>query len=395
MQRQVAVALLALFSVGCGGAQAASRWSGTVDTLPDGVIEVKNPDRGIWDSSDAWHVVEDLRVGTLEGTGPDLFGDVGAVEVDAAGRIWVLEDQAQEIRVFDRDGRYVRTVGRKGGGPGEFAGATGLVRDPVGRMWVYDGQNNRISVIDTAGNFVTSHRAIGSFTISPFPGIFDRDGHFYTYFVDQDGGQFAWAFIRNDTAMTPLDTVIPPRDMDEREYFEIRSANSWSRSTVPYSPRMQWSLTPSGDFWMVRTGRYELTYRTAAGDTLRRVTRAYDPLPVTPEDMDSVRARFADWIERGATIDFSRVPKTKPAVSDIYVDDGDHVWVEREPAVASDRHRLFDIFDPEGRFLGQVRLPFAIQGAKPVFRGGYLYAATTDDLEVPYVVRARIVRPTA
>jgi len=87
-----------------------------MDTLPSGTIVVTNPAQGVWDSASSWRVSEDLRIGTLEGTGPDLFGQIDALEVDRDGRIWVLEGQAQELRVFGRDGRWLRTIGGRAAG---------------------------------------------------------------------------------------------------------------------------------------------------------------------------------------------------------------------------------------------------------------------------------------
>ncbi len=88
------------------------------------------------------------------------------------------EIQAEELRVFDREGRHVRTIGRKGGGPGEFSQIIGMAWRPDGNLWVVDPSNNRISVIDTAGNFVTSHPTGGSFVMMPWPGGVDSAGYF-------------------------------------------------------------------------------------------------------------------------------------------------------------------------------------------------------------------------
>ena len=110
----------AVLGLSCTGSDARIEWRGTIDTTAGGTIVVSNPAQGLWDSASAWRVVEELRIGTAEGSGPDLFGNVGAIEVDGLGRLWVAETQAQELRVFDREGGHVRTVGRKGGGPGEF-----------------------------------------------------------------------------------------------------------------------------------------------------------------------------------------------------------------------------------------------------------------------------------
>jgi hypothetical protein len=52
------------------------------------------------------------------------------------------------------------------------------------------------------------------------------------------------------------------------------------------------------------------------------------------------------------------------------------------------------VFDPEGRFMGTVRLPFMLaRFPGPIFRDGVLYGITEDELEVPYIVRARIDKP--
>ena len=71
---------------------------------------------------------------------------------------------------------------------------------------------------------------------------------------------------------------------------------------------------------------------------------------------------------------------------------GRFVWVA--PFAADDSAAIaFDVFDPEGRYLGAVPTPVTPQRLRPlpVVRGNALYYVTTDELDVPYVVRARIV----
>jgi hypothetical protein len=52
------------------------------------------------------------------------------------------------------------------------------------------------------------------------------------------------------------------------------------------------------------------------------------------------------------------------------------------------------VFDVDGRYLGQVRLPFAVfSNPIPIFRRGCIYAVTADEFGVPYVVRGRIEKP--
>ena len=65
-----------------------------------------------------------------------------------------------------------------------------------------------------------------------------------------------------------------------------------------------------------------------------------------------------------------------------------------EAAIPGDEGRLFDLFDPEGRYLGEIRLPFSLQSdPEPIVQNGILYGITTDELGAPNVVRARIEKP--
>ena len=93
---------LAGSTASCGDAPAA--WAGTVDTPATGQVVVRNPRAPLWPDGHEWRLAEELRVGTVAGEGPELFGRITSLAVDPAGQIYVLEGQAQEIRVFGPDG---------------------------------------------------------------------------------------------------------------------------------------------------------------------------------------------------------------------------------------------------------------------------------------------------
>lgn len=57
----------------------------------------------------------------------------------------------------------------------------------------------------------------------------------------------------------------------------------------------------------------------------------------------------------------------------------------REPVV-------FDVFDPDGRYLGEVRAPEGFSlNPSPYIRGDRVWAVVRDELDVSYVVRFRVV----
>lgn len=84
----------------------------TRETLPSGIERVTNvlPD----DPSPTWTLVEELRVGSVDGGGPDVFGELRGLVVLPDGGFAVLDSQAQELRVFAADGSHRATWGGRG-----------------------------------------------------------------------------------------------------------------------------------------------------------------------------------------------------------------------------------------------------------------------------------------
>jgi hypothetical protein len=59
--------------------------------------------------------------------------------------------------VFDRSGKYLRTIGRTGTGPGEFRTPHALEFDSRGRLIVADRHNHRIQILTRDGTFIGEH----------------------------------------------------------------------------------------------------------------------------------------------------------------------------------------------------------------------------------------------
>jgi hypothetical protein len=133
---------LAVTAAACESSPGAD-WAGSVVDSA-GVRIVQNPVAPEWTPQEGWWVEEALRIAGDEAVPETLFGYV----VDAArgpnGRIYVLDQQARAVRVFDPEGAFVATLGGPGEGPGElgtvptsmdFLGDTLVVTDwTQGRM---------------------------------------------------------------------------------------------------------------------------------------------------------------------------------------------------------------------------------------------------------------------
>lgn len=383
------IRLLSALTLACGptGDNTHDAWSGSIDTLPSGKVVVTNTEDPIWKVGQEWNVGLELTIGRAEGSGPDVFGRIGGLELVGKNQLWILEDQAQEIRVFSTQGEYIRTVGRRGGGPGEFAKAVRLDLGPDGNVWVMDRQNARLSLFDSAGRYQTAKRIPPGFLIRW--GGFDRFGRYYEPFPVGER-ELRIAVRRYDRSFSSADTIEVPRDPVGRARFVVESSGGRMVAGVPFQGRAVPRLSRIGTFWVLLTDQYRLVELTSDGDTLRTITRAFAPISVTDADRAQALEDLRWFTKQGGHIDWSKIPSTKPVARDFVIDDEDRLWVAAEAEHGS-VGRLFHIFDPQGRFLGELKLPFSLDlSPTPVFRGGMIYGVTRDSLDVPYLIVARI-----
>ncbi|MCY4399399.1 MAG: 6-bladed beta-propeller [Gemmatimonadetes bacterium] len=367
-----------------------------MDTLPSGEIVVRNADDPLWTPEEAWSVVEELRIGEAQSEGPDLFGAVFSFDVDAWGRIFVLDHQAQEVRIFDSGGNFVRTVGGKGEGPGEFTQAGSVDLSLNGEIWVMGMSQGRVSIFDTTGTYLRGERTnTGGRIMLPYPGGFDPMGRYNVVLPPSVMNGMA----RFDQSFNPIDTISLPENPVEAEYFDLVNEDGFvtMSAAVPFQGFMAWRFSPTGTVWTLLTGRYELIEMTTGGEILRRVTKEHEPIPVTEEEREQAIENLEWFTSQGGQIDRSKFPKSKPSTASFFIDDEGNLWVEQQVAASDSDNagRLFDLFDPEGRYLGTLRLPFSLAWSRPepIVREGILYGVTSDEVGVQYVVRARIAKP--
>jgi hypothetical protein len=395
--RRPAAALLAVVSAAaCGERGAGTGPLVTVDTLAGGVVQVMNRGAAGWEATGGWELREELRIGRAEGEGPDVFGRVAAIEADAGGRIFVLDSQAREVRVFDPDGRHLRTMGREGEGPGEFLAPVGLSIHPSdGRLWVVDGRNARYTLFDPEGAFGTTQPRPLGFMALPWPGGFDRRGGLHDIGSDAEG----LVVVRFDSLFAPADTFRIPQPEQDRVTVVRADGTPVMSITSPLAPRLHWSFDPQGFVWTATSDAFRFTRHTLAGDPVRIVVREHRPVPVTSAEADSVMEAVETVISMNAGPDARvegtlRAPDHKPAFRAFRVDRVGRLWVE--PQVGPDDARVLNVFGADGVYLGAVDIDPGLDlvSVIPRIDESRMYALVRDELDVPYVVRYRIVEPS-
>ena len=364
-------------------------WAGTVDTLANGVVVVSNPSEGIWDSTNAWQLTAAFRLGSVEGNGPDVFARIIAIEADQAGHVYVLDNVAQEVRVFDRTGEYVRTLGRPGEGPGEFRGANGMGWGPDGLLWVVDQRLNRFTSFDSTGALVGSRRVPMSTLSYAWQGAFTASGELFDLGYVQDGEKGRPVLLRFDGASAYSDTI--PFPDPPAHVFSWRNEQGGGGTTIPFAPEHVWTVSPAKQLWTSDAEQYRIHRVDLPGDTTLTIVRDAPVIHVTTDERTKAIERVERFM-RGNRYDANQIPESKPALERIAVDGFGYVWVQR-PDSAGAPGSDFDIFDQAGRFLGSLTTEYPVSSS-PRFVVGVdrLYYVTIDDLGVQYVIASEITR---
>jgi len=83
----------------------------------------------------------------------ERYGTV-AVDADANGNIYVLDNGNTRVQVFDRDGKPLRSLGAQGDGPGEFRIPASVAVNSGGDFAIFDMGQQRISVLTANGDLL-------------------------------------------------------------------------------------------------------------------------------------------------------------------------------------------------------------------------------------------------
>jgi DNA-binding beta-propeller fold protein YncE len=106
----------------------------------------------------------------VRGSPPEALTDPTDVVTDPRnGDVYVAESHTDvadpnlvaRISVFDRNGKFLRTIGKTGSGPGEFRTPHALEFDSQGRLVVADRHNHRIQILTREGKFISEYYEFG------------------------------------------------------------------------------------------------------------------------------------------------------------------------------------------------------------------------------------------
>ena len=182
---------------------------------------------------------EVFRAGGIDGEPWEQFGRIQDADFDRAGNLYLLDSDVSTVVVVDREGSFVRTIGRSGDGPGEFDFP----------RWLAVMEDGRIVVGD-----VPRHRA---FQIYNSDGSFDRGvrvGNDLLAVADRiHGGRDG--IVLTGVGLARIEEMIPEDERDPPGKRRILRAGLDGDEVALETVFHAWSLPPVGELTLRIGGR--------------------------------------------------------------------------------------------------------------------------------------------
>lgn len=277
------------------------------------------------------------------------------------------------IKVFDAQGKFLRIIGRRGNGPGEFENIGYVVILPDGRILVTDYQTRRTSFFSPEGQFLSSFQWKKS-----YGQVLLVANDFYT--VSEN------VFSEQETQLS-VKTI----DFSGEELFAfgnftfpemktLRQGNIMIGTSVPWSPVSIFA----GDqkrLWLYHclNDKYLIEVYDQQGKVFRKIDRSYEPLPVTNEDIQKIKSRYAERPDSPGTklLEQMEIPKIKTITERLLVDSDGNLWVEtnEDRKEGEKTFKAYDIFNPEGFYDAKVWSELT----PGLFASGKMYRMAEDE----------------
>ena len=342
-----------------------AEWKGTIEDV-DGVTIVKNPKEPMY-GEDVCVIEEELSIGEAEGREEYMFSEVQSIATDDNERIYVLDYKENNVKIYNKNGKFVKKFGKKGQGPGEFYLPRTVIITNQDEILV---QNIRsLAFFSLEGDFKRSLSVaqvrLGRINI-------DSDGNITGLCIIRDDENPRYELKKFDSELNYLYSLgSSPLPNARRDGFN------------PLFPVLRWNVINRNQIVCGYMKEYELKVFDAKGNLIRKILKKYTPLEVTQEDVDE---RLQGEELPPQLKESMVIPKYHCPFRWMIADDEGRIFVWTYERAADGEGYYYDVFDAEGKFIVKVPLksrPF-------LFKNSKLYTVEEDEEGYQYVKRYKV-----
>ena len=344
-------------------------WNGKI-VHEDGVEVIKNPAEPLYGLIH-FELEEDLSIGSEEDENYFFYRNYD-MTVDKDGNIYVVDGGHDRIQVFDREGIFVRSIGRRGQGPGEFQSPLDVfVSDQKGEIYVPDFRI-AIKIFDLNGSYLRSiplNQINRSYCISPGGAVIAETDKYI--FEETNRGRIRKIVASLHFLNSTDGSEIPIASFPDQLSKIIEGQLIKSRDGFEHV--FQMCATGPETFVYGFSSGYNLNVINSTGKLLLKIQKESPPIPISKKEKDAVRETFRDSpIKNLNNIPF---PDHKPHFGKVLAD-GEWIFVEHHKS-PQDRSEVWsmDVFNSQGFYLHKCTFPLRPK----LIKNGFAYLIETSE----------------
>jgi 6-bladed beta-propeller len=351
------VAVIAIAAVlAVASKAAAGEWQGKT-TTENGVKRVVNPAKGFQDPATI-KVPEVWRLGGDTDSEDEFFGVIADIDIADNGDVYLLDSQLNEVKVFSKDGEFIRSIGHEGEGPGEFRGPVSMFftkDDKVAVAQIMPGKIVLLTKDGTpAGEQPIPQAPDGGFQL--IQRAQSRGGNTVLFLGRQKFDQEKKIWSRQ-SFLAGVDAAGKQLCEYASKENEINMAAAEMNDAAWDTFDRRWVVGPNGKVYTCNSySDYEITVYNADGSVDKVITRDFKHTPRSAKEkefMGKMMDHFAKMIP-GCKVTINDMNKD---IRSIFVRDDGSIWVLN--SVGSENQPkgtlgTFDVFNPQGQFVKNV-----------------------------------------
>jgi len=342
-----------------------AKWKGTIEE-DDGIILVKNPKKPMY-GPEVFIIEEELSIGNVEEE--QVFKIISDIAVNENEDIYILDSNLRQIRVFDKNGKYIRDISKSGQGPGEFQFPVQILISPNQEFVINDMMIRRLLFYSLEGEF---KRATPTWKIGrPLRVLFNSNNEVFGE-VLLGGDKQGFSLRRFSTELEELGTIATK----ERDKLPLLES---------LSPKIAWNISKEDEIIWGDSENYEIYIEDKNGKLVKEIIKKYRPERIIEEEYsEQIDRKFGG---RPIPPEFAQeLPKYYPAFQSFAMDDSGRLFVHTFEKDENGEGYYNDVFDAAGKYIVKILL----ETHPRLWKKGKLYSTEADEEGNLYVKRFKV-----
>lgn len=254
-----------------------------------------------------------------------ILQQITGIKSDSEGRIFLTDQRALQMHVFDPHGEYLTSIGRDGSGPGEFQSLTRIYIDQNDRVFVFDINEARNTVFaenndnwEPKSIFTTEGQMYG-IESADFDGNLILRQSLSRY---PDPGAF---WYEHELATGSLSSGVKDKNVLTFKEMGFLFSDDGFMQPIPFGRTTVLTTDPRGNIYLVWNEAFEMAKYNAKMEFIDSLRVEIPNQPISTEENSNAMDRVGNNFRSLAR---EHMPDSKPVINNMLVDKKENIWLQ-------------------------------------------------------------------